>query len=121
MGNAPTSAANAVLKSGVEARQRGDLKAAIAEFKKSLAADPGNLDAHIDLGEVRQKGSALDGVTADMLPHVHAAMAGAFHIAFLSCAIAMAAALIVAMGMRDLPLRTSSAAEPGAEPAALAH
>jgi hypothetical protein len=32
----------------------------------------------------------------------------------------MAAALIVALGMRDLPLRTAAANEP-AEPAALAH
>ena len=47
-----------------------------------------------------------------MLPHVHAAMAGAFHIAFLACAVAMAAALVVALGMRDLPLRTVSANEP---------
>ncbi len=78
------------------------------------------ITAHIDLGEVRQQGSALDGVTPAMLPHVHAAMSGAFHIAFLACAVAMGAALIVALGMRDLPLRTGAANEP-AEPAALAH
>jgi MFS family permease len=78
------------------------------------------ITAHIDLGEVRQKGSALDGVAADMLPHVHAAMAGAFDIAFVACAVGMGVALIVALGMHDLPLRTASANEPQ-EPAVLAH
>ena len=70
------------------------------------------ITAHIDLGEVRQSSGSLPGVTPAMLPHVHAAMAGAFHIAFLACAVAMAVALVVAFGMRDLPLRTSSANEP---------
>jgi EmrB/QacA subfamily drug resistance transporter len=78
------------------------------------------ITAHIDLGEVRQKGSALDGVSPEMLPHVHVAMAGAFHLAFLACAVAMGVALVIAAGMRDLPLRTSSANDPP-EPAALAH
>jgi hypothetical protein len=55
-----------------------------------------------------------------MLPHVHAAMAGAFDLAFLACAVAMGVALVVALGMRDLPLRSGSANEPP-EPAALAH
>jgi len=77
--------------------------------------------AHIDLGEVRQGRSAMPGVTQAMLPHVQAALAGAFHLAFLACAVAMLAALIVALGMRDLPLRTVSANEPAPEPAALAH
>jgi MFS family permease len=78
------------------------------------------INVHIDLGEVRQKGVALDGVSPDMLPHVHAAMGGAFHLAFLACAVAMGVALVVGLGMRDLPLRTASANEPQ-EPAALAH
>jgi EmrB/QacA subfamily drug resistance transporter len=78
------------------------------------------ITAHIDLGEVRQKGAVLDGVTPAMLPNVHAAMAGSFHIAFLACAAAMVAALFVALGMHDLPLRTAAANEPS-QPAALAH
>jgi hypothetical protein len=52
-----------------------------------------------------------------MLPHVQAALAGAFHIAFLACGVALVPAVIVALGMRDLPLRTS----PANEPVALAH
>ena len=45
------------------------------------------------------------GIGPDMLPQVHAALAGSFHLAFLACAIAMVAALVVALGMQDLPLR----------------
>jgi EmrB/QacA subfamily drug resistance transporter len=78
------------------------------------------ITAHIDLGDVRQSHGALAGVAPAMLPHVQAALAGAFHLAFLACAVAMLAAVVVALGMRDLPLRTSSANEPP-EPAALAH
>lgn len=70
------------------------------------------ITAHIDLGEVRQSSGALQGVTPAILPHLHAAIAGAFHIAFLACAVAMAVAFVVALGMRDLPLRTTSANEP---------
>jgi EmrB/QacA subfamily drug resistance transporter len=74
----------------------------------------------IDLGEVRQHHGVLAGVAPAMVPHVHAALAGAFHLAFGACGVAMFAAVIVALGMRDLPLRTSAANEPS-EPAALAH
>jgi hypothetical protein len=78
------------------------------------------ITAHIDLGEVSQKGGTLDGVPAAMMPHVHAAMADAFHLAFVACAVAMGAALVVALGMYDMPLRSAAANEP-AEPAALGH
>jgi EmrB/QacA subfamily drug resistance transporter len=89
------------------------------EFASRLAGF--GITAHIDLGEVRQHGVAIPGVSADMLPHLQLALAGAFHIAFLACAVAMVPAVLVALGMRDLPLRTTSANEPAAEPAALAH
>jgi EmrB/QacA subfamily drug resistance transporter len=75
------------------------------------------ITAHIGLGEVHQNGGMIAGVTAAMVPHIQLALAGAFHIAFLACAVAMVPAVIVAMGMRDLPLRTTS----GNEPVALAH
>ncbi|MEA2739252.1 MAG: hypothetical protein QOH05_2559 [Acetobacteraceae bacterium] len=79
------------------------------------------ITAPIDLGEVRQHGGPIAGVSAAMLPHVQVALAGAFHIAFLACAVAMVPAVFVALGLRDLPLRTSAANEPMAEPAALGH
>ena len=80
------------------------------------------IKVHIDLGEMRG-GNALAGVPHALLPQVHLALANAFHMAFLACAAAMAIAVVIAMGMRDLPLRTASAREPGSEPepAALAH
>jgi EmrB/QacA subfamily drug resistance transporter len=72
---------------------------------------------HIDLGEVRHFGGAITGVAAAMAPHVQSALVGAFHIAFAACAVAMVPAVAVALGLRDLPLRTTSANEP----ATLAH
>jgi EmrB/QacA subfamily drug resistance transporter len=86
-------------------------------FASRLAAS--GITAHIDLGEVREHATGLPGVDAAQLPLVHVALAGAFHLAFLACAIAMAGALVVALGLRDLPLRSSNAEE--AQPAALAH
>jgi tetratricopeptide (TPR) repeat protein len=58
--NTPPASSRTALKSGVEARQRGDLKTAIAEFQKALAAEPRNLDAHIDLGEALAATGQLD-------------------------------------------------------------
>jgi hypothetical protein len=57
-------------------------------------------------------------------PHpipLQVALAGAFHIAFLACAVALVPAVIVALGMRDLPLRTTAANDPATEAAPLAH
>jgi EmrB/QacA subfamily drug resistance transporter len=79
------------------------------------------ITTHIDFGSVRQGGGPLGDLAPAMLPHVQTALAGAFHLAFLACAIAMLAAVIVALGMRDLPLRTSAAGDTPPEPAALAH
>jgi MFS family permease len=78
------------------------------------------ITAHIDLGEVRQHSGALASIAPAMMPHVQAALADAFHLAFLACAVVMAIAVVVALGMRDLPLRTSSASAPP-ETNALAH
>jgi MFS family permease len=87
-------------------------------FAARLAAI--GITAHIDLGEVRQSHGALAGVAPEMLPQVEVALAGAFHLAFVACAIAMLAAVIVALGMPDLPLRTTLANTPP-ERTALAH
>lgn len=90
-----------------------------SSFASRLAAI--GIATHIDLGQIRRGTGALPGVAPAMLPHVEAALAGAFHLAFVACALAMAAGLVVMRGMRDLPLRTSAANEPPPEPAALAH
>jgi hypothetical protein len=67
--------------------------------------------------EIRQHSGALANVPAEMIPQVHVALADAFHGAFLACAVVMAVAVVIALGMRDLPLQTATSKEP----AALAH
>ena len=79
------------------------------------------IHTQIGLGEVRQGSEALANVPADMLPRVQEALAGGFHLAFLSCAVAMVIAAVVTLGMRDLPLRASAGEDSQTEPAALAH
>ena len=73
---------------------------------------------HLDLGDVRQHGSAIAGIDPAMLPQVRIALVAAFHMGFLACAAAMGAALIAAIGMRDLPLRGGAPEQARAE---LAH
>ena len=79
------------------------------------------ITAHIDLGDIHPGSQGLPGVAPAMLPRVETALAGAFHLTFVACAVAMAIGLVILAGMRDLPLRTSAAGEPPPEPAALAH
>jgi EmrB/QacA subfamily drug resistance transporter len=67
------------------------------------------LPVHVDLSH----GAGLAHLPAATSP----ALTGAFHLAFLVCAVLMGVACVVVLRMRDLPLRTSSAQEP----AALAH
>ncbi len=88
-------------------------------FASHLAAI--GVTAHIDLGEVRQGGGSLAGVPAAMMPQVHVALADAFHLAFMACAVVMALAVVIAAGMRDLPLRSGASQEPSAQSGALAH
>jgi len=58
--NTPPASSTGALKIGVEARQRGDLKTAISEFREVIAAEPRNLNAHIDLGEALAATGQLD-------------------------------------------------------------
>ncbi len=88
-------------------------------FASHLAAI--GITAHISLGDIRQHGGALADVPAAMIPQVHIALADAFHLAFLACAVVMAVAVVIAVGMRDLPLRSVMTREPVGEPAPLAH
>jgi EmrB/QacA subfamily drug resistance transporter len=75
------------------------------------------LPTHIDLSEVRGRSSVFAGLPDASRHTLEAGLTGAFHLAFLSCGALMVAACIVALRMRDLPLRTTSAQEP----AAIAH
>jgi EmrB/QacA subfamily drug resistance transporter len=75
------------------------------------------LSGRIDLSAAGAHNPALDGLPEATRHAVTAGLAGAFHVAFLACAVLMAIATLVALRMRDLPLRSSSATEP----APLAH
>jgi EmrB/QacA subfamily drug resistance transporter len=75
------------------------------------------LKLSIDIGEVRGHGSVLDGLAPEIRQAVQASLAGAFHLAFFASGLLLAIAFLVALGTRDLPLRTSS----GGEPAPLSH
>ena len=54
-----------------------------------------------------------------MIQQVHDALADAFHLAFLACAVVMA--VVIALGIRDLPPLTVASDESADEQAALAH
>ena len=69
------------------------------------------ITAHIDFGEVRHHGGTIAACRRPFC-RMSVGLVGAFHVAFIACAAAMIPALIVAFGMRDLPLRTTSANEP---------
>ena len=80
-----------------------------------------HISVPVDLNAVRSADGGLAGVPPEMLPQLQAALAWGFHLGFFACAAAMAVAIVTALGMRDLPLRTVSAAEPAPETATLAH
>ena len=79
-----------------------------------------HISVPVDLNPVRSADGGLAGVPPEMLPQLQAALAWGFHLGFFACAAAMAVAIVTAIGMRDLPLRTVSAAEPAPETAPLA-
>ena len=60
--------------------------------------------AKVDLGALRGGTATIAGVS---LQTARAALTGGFHLAFAVCAGLLALALIVALGMNDLPLRSS--------------
>jgi EmrB/QacA subfamily drug resistance transporter len=75
----------------------------------------------VDINSVRAPGGSLASVPPELLPQLRDGLAWGFHLGFFACALAMAVAIATAIGMRDLPLRTVSAAEPDSQTATLAH
>jgi EmrB/QacA subfamily drug resistance transporter len=71
-----------------------------------------NLHIDLNLSEVHGHSAALGGLAPGVREAMRAGLAGAFHLAFLGCGAVMIGATVIALGMRDLPLRTSSASEP---------
>ena len=75
----------------------------------------------VDINTIRTAGGSLASVPAELLPQLQNGLAWGFHLGFFACAVAMAVAIVTALGMRDLPLRTVSAAEPDPQLTPLAH
>ncbi len=86
-----------------------------ARFAHSVEAM--GLHLSLDLGEAHGHASGFEGLTPAVRQAVQAALTGGFHLAFLACGILLLVALVIALGVRDVPLRSSNAAEP----APLAH
>jgi EmrB/QacA subfamily drug resistance transporter len=73
------------------------------------------IPGQIDLSEVRGHAEVIGGLDAAARQALQVALTSGFHLGFLVCAGFAALAMLVAFGMRDLPLRSS------AEPTQLAH
>jgi MFS family permease len=61
----------------------------------------------IDLGSLRGGSAAFDSLSAAAVATARAALAGGFRLGYAVCAVLLVLALFIALGMRDLPLRSS--------------
>ncbi len=68
----------------------------------------------LDLSEIRGHGGAMSGFSPAMQDAIHDALTSGFHLAFAACGVVMIVALLVTLGLRDLPLRTTAIEEPQA-------
>jgi tetratricopeptide (TPR) repeat protein len=59
------SPADALVQNAVEAQKRGDLKSAIAAYRKALAMEPGLVSAHAGLGSALAAAGDLDGAIGE--------------------------------------------------------
>ncbi len=82
-----------------------------SRFTQSLAS--AGVRTTIDLGEMRGHGDAMNGLDAATRLLAEQSLASGFHLAFAACAGFAAAALVVCLGMRDLPLQSSGVASGG--------
>lgn len=76
-----------------------------ARFASSLSAL--GITRQIDLGSLRGGQEAFAGLSAQAQAAAQAALGGAFHLAFAFCVGAMVVAVGIALGLRDIPLRSS--------------
>ncbi len=77
-----------------------------AGFASRLLA--GGVTTPIDLGAVRGQGGALAALAPAARDMAVAALAGGFRVAFMACAVLVGIALVAAVVMRDLPLRSGA-------------
>jgi len=90
---------------------------ALLAVRFASAVEKLGIPGQIDLSEVRGHAEVIGGLDAAARQALQTALTSGFHLGFAVCAGFAAVAMLVAFGMRDLPLRSSSAAEP----AQLAH
>jgi EmrB/QacA subfamily drug resistance transporter len=77
-----------------------------SRFAAGLAA--AGVTGAIDLGALRGHAAGPPRLDPAVLQAAQASLNGAFHIAFLACAILAAAAFVTCLGLRDLPLKSSA-------------
>lgn len=81
-----------------------------ARFTTMLEA--AGVKTRIDLGAVRGPDGGLGNLAPAARLAAQAGLESGFHFAFLACAAALLIAVLLTLGMRDLPLRSVSAAAP---------
>jgi hypothetical protein len=75
-----------------------------AGFASRLAAE--GVKQAIDLGALRGHQSALAALSPAVAGTARQALGASFAVGFLACAVVTALGLLVALAMRDLPLRS---------------
>jgi EmrB/QacA subfamily drug resistance transporter len=70
------------------------------------------ISGHVDLGTLQQHAAVLGGFSTAAQSAAHEALAAGFRGAFLGCGTAALAALVVALLMRDMVLRSAIPSEP---------
>ncbi len=78
----------------------------VGQFGSGLVARA--ITIPVDLGALRLQPGVASSLDVATQIAAHAALAGAFHIAFLACAGLAALAFVACWRLRDLPLRTSA-------------
>jgi EmrB/QacA subfamily drug resistance transporter len=63
----------------------------------------------IDLGSLRGGSAAFDQLSTSAVAAARSALGAGFRLGYAVCAVLLVVALIIALGMRDLPLRSSTA------------
>ncbi|MEJ1977043.1 MAG: MDR family MFS transporter [Acetobacteraceae bacterium] len=88
------------------------------QFASGLAA--AGITTPVDLGSMRD-GGALAALGPAAQAAGVSALAGGFRLAFGGCLALTLLAVVIAMGVKDLPLRTTAGSDPEATPAAMGH
>ena len=89
------------------ARSASTIVGTLLAMRFSAGLHAAGVMQEIDLGSLRGGSAAFDSLSAGALAAARAALASGFRLGFLVCALLLLFALVIALGMRDLPLRSS--------------